>query len=867
MKPSPPHRALKFLRWFCREDYIEEIEGDLTEVFEKQYEQSQTKARRKFTWSVIRYFRPEFIKSFKTSSSANSVAMFRHNFLLAFRQFKRYKGTFLINLVGLSSGLACALLIYLWVNDELNVDKFHEKDDRLYQVMQNFDRPNGVVTGDYTPALLAKALLSEIPEVENATLTNTIYQSNWAKGILSNKDNSINTKGILADSDYLNVFSYNLIQGDKDKVLADKNSIVISERLAKKMFNTSENIIGKALDWESEDLKKVFQVSGIFKNTPLNSTVAFDFILNYDILLDNNPESNEWYSDHAYTYLVLREGTDIRQFNDKIARFLSSKHPLRAKCTLFVQQYSKRYLHGKYENGKQVGDRIVYVRLFSIIALFILLIACINFMNLSSAQASRKMKEIGVKKAIGANRKALIIQFLSESILMSILSMMIAVLCVMLLLPQFNVITGKSLHFTLGTGDMLIMLSIVLFTGLVAGSYPAFYLSGFNPTSVLKGKPNSSLREQWVRKGLVIFQFSLSTIFIVCFLVISKQIELTQTKNLGYDQDNIISFQRHGALDVDDFEVFLSEVKNTPGVVSASNMSGNIIKQINLNVGYSWEGSTREDAEITFPSPEVNYAFIETLGIALKEGRSFSPEYSNETSKLVINEVAAKMIGFKDPIGRYVKRGSQEMQIIGVVKNFHYTSFHEIIKPVFFRFDPIGKTVLVKIKAGTERATIEHLKEIYEKFHPKNPFEFTFLDDDYQSLYEAENRVAILSKYFTIIAIIISCLGLFGLAAFTAERRTKEIGIRKILGASVFGIVRILTSDFTKTIVIAIFISLPISYFLAKNWLDNFAYRIDLQWWLFIGTGLMTLLIAWLTVGIQTIKAARINPTECLKDE
>ncbi|MDN5216483.1 ABC transporter permease [Fulvivirgaceae bacterium BMA12] len=864
----PPKLPLKLLKWFCKPDYHLDIEGDLLELYDHRKKTlGDKKAKFLLIKDVLLLFRPGIVRSFTTSQKLNHIAMLRHNFILTFRSFKRYKTSFLINIIGLSTGLASALLIYLWINDELNVDKFHDKDGQIYQIMQNFDTPNGIVTRNYTPAHLAKALLKEIPEVEFATSTNTVYQSNWAKGIVSSEGIFMDAKGILADEDYFSVFSYNLIRGNKDLVLEDKNSIVISERLAKKLFKPTENIIGKTLEWKNENLRSIFQVSGIFENTPLNSTVQFDFIINYNVLLDNNSESRDWNSDHAYTYLVLKEGTDTERFNEKIAGFLGSKHPQREKCSLFVQQYSKRYLYGKYENGVPVGGRIMYVRLFFAIALFILLIACINFMNLSTAQASRKMKAIGIKKAIGINRGALIIQFLGESTLMAILSLAVALLIVVLLLPQFNIITEKHLHLNPDIPDTLSIVGIVLVTGIISGIYPAFYLSGFNPATVLKGKFGTAFNELLVRRVLVIFQLTLSAVFIVGFLVIYKQIELTQTKNLGYDQDNVITFQRQGEIDVNGFEVFLSELKNTPGVVNASTIAGNIMKQINLNAGYSWQGSTPEDGEIVFPSPEVNYNFIETLGIELKEGRSFSHEYSNEFSKLVINEAAAKMIGFKDPIGKYVKRNQREMQIIGVVKNFHYTSLHESIRPVFFRYGPNGRTVMVKIKNGAEETTIENLKEIYEKFHPNYPFEFTFLDEDYQMLYDSENKVSALSKYFAGLAILISCLGLFGLASFTTERRIKEIGIRKIMGSNAFDIVRLLTGNFTKTIIISIVISLPASYLLAKNWLDSFAYRIDLEWWYFAGAGILVLFIAWITVGLQTIKAARVNPVNCLKDE
>ena len=795
--------------------------------------------------------------------------MFRHNLLITYRSFLRNKSSFLINLTGLSTGLACALLIYLWVGDELSVDKFHEKDSQLYQVMHNRQHPNDILTLDHTPSPLAKALVEEMPEVEYAASVNTFFDWFTGPGVISYEDNHIKAKGIFASKDYFDVFSYKLIQGNKDLVLADKKGIVVSEGLAKKLFNTTENIIGKTLEWDHRmQLEGPFYISGIVENPPSSSTSQFDVIFNYEMLLEGDRYADQWNGSYAETYLILKNNINIDQFNEKITDFLRSKHPTNDKSSLFIQQYSKKYLYGQYDNGVQVGGRIAYVKLFSIVALFVLVIACINFMNLSTAQASRKMKEIGVKKAVGANGKALVMQFLGESILMAFISLIAAILLVILLLPQFNEITGKYLYLNIGISDILIVVGIVLFTGLVSGSYPAFYLSGFNPVTVLKGaKLKASSGEQWVRKGLVILQFSISIVFIVGFLVVNKQIEFIQTKNLGYNRDHIISFAREGRYDKDP-EVFLSALKNIPGVVNVSSMPGSILDGSNQQGGYSWRGQ-ESDKDYIFKSPTIGYDVIETLGMEIVEGRSFSRDFNDDDSKIILNESAVKMMELEDPIGKIIKHGEEEQQIIGVVKDFQYGSIHHEVEPLIFRFRNAraGRNTMVKIKAGTERVTIEQIESLYKEFHPKYPFEFTFMDDDYQALYDSENRVAVLSKYFTVIAIIISCLGLFGLATFTAERRLKEIGIRKILGSTELGIVYLLSSDFTKMVLIAIMIALPVSYLLAKNWLEGFAYRIDLAWWFFVGAGLIALLIAWFTVGLQTIKAARINPVECLKDE
>ncbi len=864
MKTQPPKYAIKFLRWFCREDYLEEIEGDLTEVFEKQIEESQRKAKWKFIWSVIRYFRPEFIKSFKTHYNPNHTAMFRHNLLLTYRTFLRYKMSFFINLIGLSTGLACALMIYLWVYDELSVDKFHEKDARLYQVMENQNQSDGINTQENTPGLLAESLTEDMPEVEYAT---AVTPAEWFGNFtLSVGKKNVKAPGQFAGKDFFAIFSYPLLQGDESQVLADKNAVVISEDLALRLFGTTEDVVGKTLDWHLIKFTQPAIISGIFADVPSNSTSQFDFVLSFEAFKEINPSVLSWGNNGPHTFLLLEDKTNVARFNEKIEHYLNGKYEEDDYRTLFARPYSEGYLYGTYENGAQVGGRIEYVRLFSIIALFILVIACINFMNLSTARASRRLKEVGIKKAVGAGRATLIIQYLGESTLMSFLSLLFAMVLASLLLPQFNYITGKQLSLAFTFPLILSFLGISLLTGLLAGSYPALYLSGFNPATVLKGKIYSSVGEFWARKGLVVFQFVLSVILIVSVCVVYQQIEFVQNRNLGYNKVNLVSFPIEGKV-AENPETFLAEIIRIPGVANASTMQQNIVGNTSSTVGLGWEGSD-PDQVVEFQNFSIGYDMIETLGLEMVDGRSFSRAFSTDSSAIIFNETAITLMELKNPVGTIVNLWGQERQIIGVVKDFHFESLHEAVKPAFLKTDfDFATNVVARLEAGNERETLTQLQDFYQTFNPGYSFDYQFVDTDYQALYAAEQRVSTLSKYFAALAILISCLGLFGLAAFTAERRLKEIGIRKILGATDFGIVRLLSGDFTKMVLVAIVVALPISYFIAKNWLEGFAYRIDLEWWFFIGAGLLALLIAWFTVGLQTVKAARVNPAECLKDE
>jgi len=788
--------------------------------------------------------------------------MIRHNFILTYRNFKRYKSSFLINLVGLSTGLACTFLIYLWVSDELSVDKFNDKDNRLYRAMEHRLRAeNGIWTSPTTPGPLAEALAADMPEVEYA------ITASWPQPYtLSLGDKNITASGRFTGKEFFKMFSYELIAGDANQVLTDKNAVVISDVLARKLFNTTENLIGKAIDFQHESQ---LQITGIFKSMPVNASDQFEFVASFEKYKEGQDWLLSWGNTGTQTLVLLKPGVNIDQFNVKIADFIKvkTKNEITHR-TLFLTGYSENYLYGKYENGLQVGGRITYVKLFSIIAIFILLIACINFMNLSTARASRRVKEVGIKKAIGAGRKSLIFQFLGESMLMSMLSLLIAIFLVYIFLDQFNLITGKHLSFQLDRNQIVLFLGATVITGLVAGSYPALYISGFHPAAVLKGKLSSSFGELLARKGLVVFQFAISILFIVSVLVVYKQIEFVQSTNLGYNRANLIYFGLSGALGQPKTrETMMEEMKKIPGIENVSSTSHNMTGHNGGTSGVVWEGKNPED-RTEFERLMVNYDMIETLGIQMAQGRSFSPSFGTDSSAIIFNQKGIEFMGMTDPIGKVVNLWGKDRHIIGVTRDFHYESLHENFKPVFFVLSPDDTyRIMARISAGKEKETLSNIELLYKKLNPGFSFEYHFLDAVYQSQYESEQRVAVLSNYFAGLAILISCLGLFGLAAFTAERRLKEIGIRKVLGSSELGIVYLLSGDFTKIVLVAIIIALPMSFFVARSWLSTFAFRVPLHPWYFIAAGLIALVIAWLTVGVQAIKAARVNPVASLRSE
>lgn len=805
--------------------------------------------------------------------------MLINHFKTSWRSLTKDRQFTLLNLIGLSTGLACSLLIYLWVSDERSVDRFNQKDSQLYEVMRN--TPNGdgtITTWPFCPGLLASSMAKELPEVEYA-----VASRSGGTGIVSYAGLSASGTGAAASGtgaagkhtrarmqlvgkDFFTLFSYRILEGDRSTGLADPSGAMISDKLALQLFNTTKGVIGKRIEWGGEGYNGPHTVAGVFEAPPFNATDQFDLLLPYALYEKKEAEDiGNWGSNGVLTYLLLKDGTNIREFNAKIRDFASSR--VKWEGDLFVQKYSDRYLYNQYENGIQVGGRIGYVRLFSVIAVFILIIACINFMNLSTARASGRMKEVGIRKVIGASRSSLILQYIGESVLMAFLSLLLAGVLVYLFLPVFRDITGKELLFVVSSRVVFTACCLTLVTGLIAGSYPALYLSAFRPVAVLKGKVLSYASETWVRKGLVVFQFTVSVILIITVLIVYRQMNLIQTTNLGYNKDHVLHFTSEGKLQNNE-EPFLTEVRNIPGVLGASSMDGDMTGSYSQGGGnIDWKGKNPNRA-IEFEGLDMDYGMTEMLGMQMKDGRPFSKSFGlADTASVVFNEAAIAAMGLKDPVGQYVTVWRHKMKIIGVVKDFHFESMYKPITPFFFRCTQNNSNLYVKIQAGMERVTMGRLEKAYKMFHQGLAFEYRFLDDDYQALYVSEQRVAILSRYFAGIAIVISCLGLFGLTAFTAQKRQKEIGIRKVIGASAPDVVVLLSKDFLRLVVVAMLIAFPLAGWSMQQWLKSFAYRIEIGYLVYVIAAVSILLVTLVTISFQAIKAAIANPIDSLKTE
>ena len=794
--------------------------------------------------------------------------MLKNYLKIAWRNLLKDRSFTLINILGLSVGLACTLLIGLWVADELGMEHYNTNDARLYQVMSRHSTESGVVTGSYTPGILAAALKKELPQVENAT---EVLPASWfdAGGVAGFGDKKLKARPQYIDSNYFAMFTCPFLEGDRRQLFVDKQGVAVSAPFAMALFGTTQGIIGKTIRYNFFDFTGDYVVRGVFQPNPRNATEQFDVLFNYAQVLEKRNWLNSWTNNDPHTFILVKPGTELAKLDKQIGPFVQNKVAKGAAHELFLARFSDRYLFNQYENGVQSGGRIAYVRLFMVIAAFILIIACINFMNLSTAKAAHRAKEVGIKKVIGAGRASLVAQYLGESLLLSFLSLAVALMIVQLLLPVFNQITGKQLQLAFAAPLVLAVLGMTLLTGLIAGSYPAFYLSAFRPVAVLKGTLRTSLGELWARKGLVVFQFTLSVIFIASVLIIYRQINFIESRDTGYKRDRIIQFGI--PLEMDSAKVvaastFIHSLNNIPGVVNAGGQLHNLMGEHGSAGGLKWPGSTMDQQKLEMANIEVGPNFLETTEIRLKEGRNFS-QNANCMREIIFNETAIRAMGLKDPIGKTVHVFDEDRVIVGVAKDFNFESIYQSVKPAFFRSFPVGDQVLVKLRKGSEAATIAAVKTAYTRFNPGMTFEYKYLDDEYRHLYASEIRVGVLARYFAGLAIVISCLGLFGLAAFTAQKRKKEIGIRKVVGASVVQVAYLLSKEFLALVGISIAIAFPISWLAMHKWLDGFAYRVGIRYDVFVLTALAAIGITIVTISYQAFRAATVNPVNSLRTE
>jgi putative ABC transport system permease protein len=858
----PPDLLLRMFRWYCHPKLLSHIEGDLIELYR---ERVTTFGKRTADWrfllDVLFLFRPGIIKSID-SPQLTPKGMYRNYLKVSLRNLAKNKAFSFINISGLSLGLTCSILTALWVHNEYRMDAFHEDADRLYAVTSTYHFGTEV-NGSYgTPGLLADELKKMLPEVEYAT--GQVSWSGWHS--FSAGDKKTKLPGNFGSGDFFKMFSHPLVAGNKEMALPNSQSIAISRKMATILFGSPELAIGQGVRHNNErDLK----VTAVFEDMSNLSSEKFEFILHWDLFLEKNPWLKDWHNTGPGVFIKLREKADANALASKIQHFVKkydTQYTTGDHLELALQPYTDKYLHSHFENGKISGGRIEYVRLFEAVALFILVIACINFMNLSTARSVTRAKEIGVRKVIGAVKASLMKQFYIEALLFTTISVLIALLLLKLFLPQFNFITGKSIPTPFTNGAFWAgIATLTLVTGLISGSYPALLLSSFKPIAILKN--NIRVRSSGAfRKGLVVFQFSLSMIFIIAMIVTSRQLNFIQNKNIGYEKTNLIYLPITGTM-TQGYNSFKNEALKVSGVSDVSFITQRPMEIDNSTNDVKWEGKSPDD-KVKFTQAAVGYDFIRTMQSQLLLGRDFSEEFSDSAS-YIINETALKAIGYKGPIGMPLSLWGIEGQIIGVMKDFHFNSLYVPINPLVLRLKkkrPNGY-MLIRTEAGQTATALAGLETLHDRLNPEFVFAHQFADEEYGAMYASEGVIKELSKYVATFAIFISCLGLLGLVIFTSEQRTKEVGIRKVLGASVPQIVGVLSKDFLALVILSSLIASPVAYYLMNDWLNAFEYRIGIQWWFFALASGGALVIALLTISFQSVKTATENPVKSLRSE
>ncbi len=804
--------------------------------------------------------------------------MIKNFFLIAVRNLRKNKGFSVINILGLSLGISTCLLIVLFLQRELSYDRFNEKSDRMYRVTFNAVMGGEIKEASVMPPV-AQTLKNDFPEVEEATRMSAIGSTR----IVSN-DKTFFEAAAFVDSNFFKIFTLPLIKGNAATALIEPNTAVISTTLSKKYFG-NEDPIGKVL--HCKDLDRSISITGLMKDVPQNSHFHFDIFIS----MAGNEAAKEptWMASNFFTYVVLRKGTDPAKLESKfpgmIEKYIAPQLQQATGLTFAefkskgnklgfaLQPLTDIHLHSDLTGELEPSGDIKYIYIFSAIAVFMLLIACINFMNLATASAAKRAKEIGIRKVLGSAKKQLVAQFLLESVLITSVALLISIFAVYLSLPYFNAFTGRQLSLQISTSTYTLPLLIAfgLFTGILSGSYPAFFLSSFKPVDVLKGKFSSGKRTAGLRSGLVVFQFIISITLIIGTTVVYKQLSFIRNKNLGFDKDQVLVIEHTYRLG-SNVNVFREQLLQDPSVQNIS-VSGFLPAGSSNDNNFFLSADHNPKLLIKTLRYDVDENYLATLGIKIAEGRNFSRDFKTDSTGIIINEAAARSFGWKDNLLAHTLTHqendgtTQTYHVIGMVKDFHFRSLHESIKPLVMVLGTDYGTLIAKVKTADVHSLITRIEAKWKGLNPEGPFSYSFLNDRFNNTYKAEQHIGNILAIFAGLTIFVACIGLFGLVTFTAEQRTKEIGIRKVLGADVSGIVTLLSKDFLKLVVIAFIIAAPIAWYAMNRWLQDFAYSIDLGAGIFIIAALIALLITIITVSYQALRSAMASPVKSLRSE
>ncbi len=803
--------------------------------------------------------------------------MLRNYLLVAFRNIKKQKFYAILNILGLGIGIASCLFIILYMADELRYDRFHTKADRIYRVGLVGKIAGQEVQTTNTCPPMAFTFIEEFPEVVNATRL-YIYDD---EEVVRYEELAINEEKIYyTDSTFFEVFDFKLLEGDPFTLLDEPNTVVLTESMVKKYFG-QESALGKTLLMGTDRTPN--KVTGIMEDPPSHSHFHFHMLRSMASL--EYSRSPVWLDNSFMTYLVLNKeaspaaleakfpevvkkyvGPDIQQM---LGISVEEMFAQGGNYGYFLQPLTKIHLHSHLSNEIEPNGDILYVYIFAAIAFFIIIIACINFMNLSTARSGNRAKEVGIRKTLGTLRNRLVGQFLTESVLYSLVAALLAVCIVILLMPSFNQLAGKAFSVESLIQPWLIgsLLGLMLLVGMVAGSYPAFYLSSFKPAEVLKGKLKAGMRSGSLRSVLVVFQFTISIGLIICTLLVFQQLKYTQQKNMGFDKENLVVITGLYRLKEGQQEAFRQSLLGHAGVLNAS-ISNSVPPGVNNTTIFRAKGTEEDHIMGTY---HVDYDYLPTMQIELAKGRNFSKDFPTDTVALLLNEAAVREFGYEDPLNQEILYFNHDKpvvyKVIGVMKDFNFESLRQQVRPLALMLTRSGSNMSVRVSPGDLSQTIQELETIWNRFASDEPFEYSFLDEDFDALFRSEQRLGNVFSVFTSLAILVACLGLLGLAAFTAEQRTKEIGIRKVMGASVVNVMVLLSKDFTMLVLVAFVIAVPVAYFIMRHWLQGFAYRIDMNMAPFVLAGVLALILAWLTVSWQSFKAARVNPVKSLRNE
>ena len=785
--------------------------------------------------------------------------MFKNYIKIAFRNLWKNKGYSALNIFGLAIGIACAALIFLWIEDEVSYDSNFTDTELIYKIPSN-----QLYEGEWrtfsqaTPGPLAADLKSAIPGIEY------IARAKQSDFLLNNKDKSINQSGWYVDPEYLDIFSLDFLEGSPQDALIETKSIIITRATADKLFGRGQFVLGNNINLNN---KEDFIITGVVADLPENVTYDFEWLVPFRNFEIEYPWVAEYGRNFATTFIKLESTASFEMVDKGVRDFVLNKFD-EDDTVFFLHAMKDWRLRSRFENGEQSGGRIQYVILFSIIALFIIVIASINFMNLATARSEKRANEVGVRKALGSEKRSLINQFIIEAVMTTLIAGVLGIGIIAILLPQYNRLVEKQL--TMGWDNPLYiagLLSITVVLGILSGLYPAFYLSSFKPVEVLKGINKSNVSANWIRKGLVVGQFVISIVFIISTFIVYEQLQHVKNRELGYDKENLIRIPVNGDI-VKNFTPIKQELINSNDVEHIALSNSQILNGGNNGSGFTWQGgSNTEDVLISFRL--VSSDFFQTTGIKIEKGRSFYQDMVRDSTSVIVSKSFAAMLGKSDIIGKKITRDEESYTVVGIAEDYIYGDMYGTSDPVMFVHNhDDARYLYVKLKNNTAiSTTLSNIEKTLGRYNPAFPFEYEFVDTSFNERFKSENLVGKLSSIFAVLAIIISCLGLFGLSAYTAEQRRKEIGVRKVLGSSAANIVRLLSADFLKLVLLAVVIAVPAGYFLMDNWLQDYWYRIDIKLWVFAIAAVLALVIAFATVSFQAIKAAIANPIKSLRTE